>query len=99
MSQCSKASESDLTAGIETDGYPVSLSNVRAREVYENCLDKRANFYPPSPRPFDHGQVLVNIFGDINVQPPFKIYGPEDSGKKEGGLSKISMYETQVSTR
>ena len=82
VSQCSKASESDLTAGIETDGYPVSLSNVRAREVYENCLDKRVNLYLPFPRPLDHGMVLVKIFKEIDELPPFKIYGPEDSGKQ-----------------
>ena len=89
VSKCSKASESDSTTGIETDGYPVSLSTVRAREVYESCLDKRVNFYPPSPRPLDHGQVLVNIFGDINGQPPFKIYGPEDSGKVERAFRSV----------
>ena len=81
VSQCSKASESDLTDGIQTDGYPVVTSAARST-TDDDCLDKRVNLYLPFPRPLDHGMVLVKIFEEIDDLPPFKIYGPEDSGKQ-----------------
>ena len=86
VSECSKLGPLNIQSGkMHADGYSVAATTVSGSE-YTNCPNKKANFYVSNilfifKRTFDHGQVLVNLFGGID-NPPFKIYGLEDSGKK-----------------